>query len=165
MPRGGESAYEFFRHWHGGSPMFTHVLIPTDGSELAGKAVEGGVALAAALGARVTFLIAVEPFHVLTATVAQIEETRAGYEASSVQHAGEVLAACEAVAGAAGVASTLVKETADEPHRAILRTAAAAGCDLIAMSSRGRRGLAAAVLGSQTMRVLADSTIPVIVYR
>lgn len=145
--------------------MFKHVLIPTDGSELAGKAVQGGVALAKALGARVTFVVVIEPFHILTANVAQIEETRASYETHAEVHAAEVLGQCEAVARAAAVESSSVQHSHDEPHRAILHTAAAQGCDLIAMSSRGRRGLAAAILGSQTMRVLADAKIPVIVYR
>ncbi len=36
--------------------MFQHILLPTDGSELSDGAVEGGVRLAKALGARVTGL-------------------------------------------------------------------------------------------------------------
>ena len=40
--------------------MFKHILIPTDGSELAGKAIAGGVRLAKALGAKVTAYHAIE---------------------------------------------------------------------------------------------------------
>ena len=36
--------------------MYTNILIPTDGSELAGKAVEHGIALAKRIGAKVTAL-------------------------------------------------------------------------------------------------------------
>jgi nucleotide-binding universal stress UspA family protein len=38
-------------------------------------------------------------------------------------------------------------------------------CDLIAMASHGRRGLSAIMLGSQTLKVLTHSTIPVLVFR
>ncbi len=43
--------------------MYTNILIPTDGSELAQKAVEHGVRLSKALGARVTAVTVTEPFH------------------------------------------------------------------------------------------------------
>jgi nucleotide-binding universal stress UspA family protein len=145
--------------------MFKHILIPTDGSALSDIAVEKGVALARATGARVTFMIAVEPFHLLTANVAQIEETRASYDAHAEQHAKEILARCEKTAQAAGVDSHVLQLQHDQPHDAIIKTAASRGCDLIAMSSHGRRGLAAAFLGSQTTRVLAHSDIPVLVFR
>jgi nucleotide-binding universal stress UspA family protein len=34
--------------------MYTNILIPTDGSELAGKAIEHGIGLARRIGAKVT---------------------------------------------------------------------------------------------------------------
>lgn len=145
--------------------LFKHVLIPTDGSALSDLAVEKGVEFAKAMGAKVTFVIVVEPFHLLTANVAQIEETRATYEAHAEAHANEILARGDKIAKSAGVVSASIKLSHDQPHDAITRTAASQGCDVIAMASHGRRGLAAAMLGSQTMRVLAHSTIPVLVFR
>lgn len=41
--------------------MFDHILIPTDGSDLSGRGVDQGLALARALGARVTILTVTEP--------------------------------------------------------------------------------------------------------
>jgi nucleotide-binding universal stress UspA family protein len=38
-------------------------------------------------------------------------------------------------------------------------------CDLIVMASHGRRGVSALLLGSETVKVLTHSTIPVLVYR
>ena len=52
--------------------MYTNILIPTDGSELAGKAVEHGIALAKRIGAKVTALTVLLPFHVLTTDVRMI---------------------------------------------------------------------------------------------
>ena len=44
--------------------MYNHILIPTDGSELSTMALEEGIALAKALGARVTVVTVTTPFHV-----------------------------------------------------------------------------------------------------
>ena len=58
-----------------------------------------------------------------------------------------------------------VCETSDHPHDAILRTANARKCDLIVMTSHGRKGLAAVLLGSETRKVLTHGKIPVLVVR
>ena len=55
--------------------MFRHVLLPTDGSDLATAALDKGIDLAKALGARVTVLTVVERFHVVTLNPAQLEES------------------------------------------------------------------------------------------
>ena len=59
----------------------------------------------------------------------------------------------------------VVKIESDSPYDAIINTADKSGCDLIAMASHGRRGVAAIVLGSETLKVLTHSKIPVLVYR
>ena len=41
--------------------MYRHILIPTDGSELAERAVTHGLSLAKSVGAKVTVIIAEEP--------------------------------------------------------------------------------------------------------
>jgi nucleotide-binding universal stress UspA family protein len=53
----------------------------------------------------------------------------------------------------------------EHPYSAIIDAANKNGCDLIAMASHGRHGLAAVVLGSETIKVLTHSTVPVLVYR
>ena len=68
-------------------------------------------------------------------------------------------------AAAAGVAVQTHRTWRDSPHEAIIDTALAQGCDLIAMASQGRRGMAAVVMGSQATRILTHSKIPVLVYR
>lgn len=145
--------------------MFKHVLIPTDGSELASHAVDQGIALAASLGARVTFLAVTEPFRTYSSEVTQWESVRAGYEESTALYDSEVLAAAEAKARAAGITAGSQRRIHPHPYEAIIETAREQGCDLIAMASHGRRGMAAVLLGSQTMRVLTHSGIPVLVYR
>ena len=51
------------------------------------------------------------------------------------------------------------------PYEAIVDTAKGKGCDLIVMASHGRNGIAAIMLGSVTTKVLAHTTIPVLVCR
>jgi nucleotide-binding universal stress UspA family protein len=42
--------------------MYTNILIPTDGSELAEKAVQHGIALSKRIGAKATMLTVLTPF-------------------------------------------------------------------------------------------------------
>ena len=71
----------------------------------------------------------------------------------------------EVVAREAGVDHDSVAVTSDRPYEAILETAERRGCDLIFMASHGKRGLKGLVLGSQTQKVLQQTTIPVLVRR
>ena len=50
-------------------------------------------------------------------------------------------------------------------YEKIIETARKEKCDLIFMSSHGRRGIAAMLLGSETTKVLAHSKVPVLVVR
>ena len=145
--------------------MYTNILIPTDGSELSLKAVQHGVALAKRIGARLTALTVLQPFHVLTTDAQMLEDTRAQYEARMREHADKTLEAAAHAAKELGVACELVHVEHEHPYRAIIDTAELKGCDLIVMASHGRRGVAAIVLGSETVKVLTHSKIPVLVHR
>ncbi len=67
--------------------MYTNILIPTDGSELAGKAVQHGIALAKRIGAKATVLTVLPPFHTFTTDTQMIEDTPAAYQARMQKHA------------------------------------------------------------------------------
>jgi len=145
--------------------MYANILIPTDGSELAGKAVQHGIALARRIGAKVTALTALPPFHVLTTDPQMIEDTPAQYKARMQSHAEKTLGAVAQTAQAAGVACETVQVEHEHPYRAIIDFAEAKGCDLIVMASHGRHGISALVLGSETVKVLTHCKIPVLVHR
>jgi nucleotide-binding universal stress UspA family protein len=135
-----------------GEAMYTHILIPTDGSELAGKAVQHGVALAKHIGAKVTMLTVFPPD--MATTDREMIEIRKARRQKQL----------DAVAmQAAGVETIQVEH--DDPYQAIIDTANSKGCDLIVMASHGRRGISAIVLGSETVKVLTHCKIPVLVYR
>ena len=145
--------------------MYANILIPTDGSELAGKAVQHGIALANRIGAKITVLTVLPPFHILTTDAQMIEDTPAQYEARMQEHAKKTLGAVAQAAQAASVACETVHVEHEHPYRAIIDAAASKGCDLIVMASHGRHGISAIVLGSETVKVLTHSKIPVLVHR
>jgi nucleotide-binding universal stress UspA family protein len=145
--------------------MYTNILIPTDGSELAGKAVQHGIDLAKRIGAKATALTVLPPFHVLTTDTQMLEDTSAQYKVRMQKHAEKTLGAVAQAAQAAGVACEMVHVEHEHPYQAIIDTAEAKGCDLIVMASHGRHGISAIVLGSETVKVLTHSKIPVLVHR
>ena len=71
--------------------MYSNILIPTDGSELAGNAVQHGVALAERIGAKVNAQTVLPPFHTLTTDPQMIEDTPAQYSARKQKHAEKLL--------------------------------------------------------------------------
>ncbi len=145
--------------------MYRNILLPTDGSELAGKAVQDGLKLAKTLGARTTVLTVAKPFHVFTLEMGVLEDTPAGYKQRMQEQTAKILKAAADQARAAGVACETVQVEDEHPYQAIIDTAKSKGCDLIVMASHGRRGFAALVLGSETVMVLTHSKIPVLVHR
>jgi nucleotide-binding universal stress UspA family protein len=145
--------------------MFKHILLPTDGSELSEIAVDNGIRCARDIHARVTGFHVVPEFHVITYQVEMIEDTRERFAEHCKAHAAEYLAAIEKKAEAAGVSCATAYVTSDRPYEAIIRAAEERGCDLILMASHGRSGVKGILLGSETMKVLTHSRIPVLVYR
>src|SRR5262245_11869340 len=97
--------------------MYNHILIPTDGSELAQKGVDHGLSLAKALGARVTAIMVTERFPIHYDAAAGIAGTWVGpeevtqFEFSQKEMARKVLAAVEAAAKKLGVKADTIHET------------------------------------------------------
>jgi nucleotide-binding universal stress UspA family protein len=145
--------------------MFKHVLIPIDGSVLSMKAVESGVALAKATGAKITVLTVIEPSGIVGTDSRRVAEVRKAYEQQVRDSAERELKDAERTAKKKGVACTALLQEHDQPYQAIIDTATKKRCDLIAMASHGRRGVSALLLGSETSKVLTHSRIPVLVYR
>jgi nucleotide-binding universal stress UspA family protein len=147
--------------------MFKHILIPTDGSRLSAAAARAGVRLAQRLGARVTGLFAAPPATpIVYRDALPVGYATPGRHAKMIRRAAAAhLAVIARAAKAAGVRCECVSVTSDYPAEAILQAAARRRCDLVFMSSRSRRGLRGLLLGSQTQKVLAAGTVPVLVYR
>jgi nucleotide-binding universal stress UspA family protein len=148
--------------------MLTHMLIATDGSELADKAVNEGLALAARAGARVTALTVTESWSALEMT----DRARAGspnpideFIKRAERRANDILGGVLMKAKALQVPCETVHRPESTPAEAIVEEADKRNCDMIVMASHGRRGIDRLLVGSQTLRVLALTTRPVLVYR
>jgi len=144
--------------------MYKRILVPTDGSEITGKAVQTAIELAKLSGAGMVTLSVKEPFPYSAISEMQPVPPQEFYDAQERIAASRVKAVADAAA-AAGVACDAYTVEAVHPWEAILDQAKTAGCDLIVMASHGRRGVSALLLGSETSRVLTHTDLPVLVVR
>jgi len=143
--------------------MYSNILIPTDGSELSARAIADGVALAAAIGARVTAWCGAEVYSMsyVEGVFVDLEQFRS----RALGHARKHVDAVAAAATAVGVACETHTEECETVWGGILKAARDHACDLIVMASHERRGLSAVLLGSETQKVLTHGTLPVLVCR
>ncbi|MET0858626.1 MAG: universal stress protein [Telluria sp.] len=145
--------------------MFKRILLPTDGSEPAQRAIVAAISLAKELGAEVVGLTVIPKFHVFTYKAEMLEETKAEHAIDSQKRASEYLGFTADTARQEGVSCSVEYAVSDDPYDVIVATARDRQCDLIAMGSHGRRGIKGLLLGSVTQKVLVHSSVPVLVYR
>jgi nucleotide-binding universal stress UspA family protein len=148
--------------------MYKQILIATDGSELAGRAVAHGLALAKEVKAPVTLVTVTQPWSALELA----HEARLGhtnpinqFEDMAAASAKTILDAAAQKAKIAGVACEVVHVPDQHPAEGIIAIAEKQGCDLIVMASHGRRAVGRLLLGSQANEVLAHSKVPTLIVR
>jgi nucleotide-binding universal stress UspA family protein len=147
--------------------MFKHILIPTDGSPVAAKAIKAGVALAKEMGASVTGFYAIEPppTHLYgegyLADRKLVEELERRARDVAQRSVDEITDAAKS----AGVSCDAVISKAVMPYKGIIDAAEKSKCDVVFMASNGYRGLTGLLVGSVTQKVLTHSKIPVLVFR
>lgn len=143
--------------------MFQHILIATDGSEQADKAIT--LALELAGKARVSALMVVPDYDTADlawATFTDGPDPQGLRERLQAAGHKRLEAALRRHDPQAHRIQRLVVVD-DRPYQAIIDTATQEGCDLIVMAPRGRGMLSSMLLGSQTARVLTLSRVPVLV--
>lgn len=150
--------------------MYKNILLPIDGSELSLRAARHGIELAKALGATVTAIMVTTPWATqfareLAVVVPGVLVPQNEYDLRTETAAANCLRVVADDARSAGVAVQAVHVRHRDPYVAILDVACAHRCDLIVMASHRRRGLSELLLGSETLKVLTHSEIPVLVYR
>lgn len=148
--------------------MYAHILIATDGSEVASRGVDHGLSLARSLGARVTVLTVTDAYPLyaggelgLVASDAVI----ASHQSQQAEAATTILDSAKQAASSHGVSVDTVHVPDAPAAEAIIEAASARSCDLIVMGSHGRRGLGRLVLGSKAWEVASHSTVPVLIVR
>jgi nucleotide-binding universal stress UspA family protein len=147
--------------------MYKNILVPTDGSKLSKKAVEGAIRLAKATGARLVALhaypkFAGSPYGSFGPPEAVIADAHAMHYRAEAE---QIFAGIRKIAGTHGIGLDTVLVESDNVHRQIIAVANKRKCDLVCMASHGRRGLSGLVLGSETQKVLTHSSMPVLVLR
>lgn len=145
--------------------MFRKILVATDGSPVSVAAASAAIEFATASGASIVGLSLAQlyPYMLMPEAGAMVDLSM--YEDAQDQMAEQAVKKLEEQAKAAGVNYVVYTKRAVHPYEEIISTAQENKCDLIWMASHGRRGLDKLLLGSETQRVLAHSTIPVMVYR
>jgi nucleotide-binding universal stress UspA family protein len=146
--------------------MFKHILVPTDGSERSEHAARFAVDLAKLHGARVTGIHVVPDFHLMIAYEGAFDPaTEEKIEREALAKAEDHLGYIRRTAQDALVPCDTVRATSDHPYDEIVKIAEQRNCDLIVMTSHGRRSIMSMLLGSETRKVLSHAKIPVLVVR
>src|SRR6185436_9254859 len=117
----------------GDQSMYSHVLIPSDGSEVADKGVKAGIEFARNVGARITAFTAVPEFE-LPGQAELMSHKRVQspweHEERVRRHAQQILTAIAERAAAAGVECDGDYALCNRPGEAIIDAAKKHNCDL-----------------------------------
>jgi nucleotide-binding universal stress UspA family protein len=143
--------------------VYAHILLSTDGSELATKGVRDGLALASALGAAATILTVTDPWPL---GLGVADQTMLDDWATDAAEAAKlILEEAAKMAATAGVSCTTAYVPDKHPAEAIIEYVEAHAIDLIVIASHGRRGFRRMLLGSQAAEVLSRSGVPVLIIK
>lgn len=145
--------------------MYKNILIATDGSEIAQTAVEEGLELASKIGARATIVTVTEPWDAVILGESSLAFPINDYNKSQEETAAKILSDANAVAKKLDTACDTLHVINDAPAEGIVEAANKLDADLIVIGSHGRRAVARILLGSQANKVIALTTIPVLVCR
>ena len=145
--------------------MYTHLLVPIDGSELSERAAKASLELGCKLGARVTGFVAesMPPLPGMGTAMSTYTRDVENHQARTEAHAREVLAKFGAKAAEQGVAFDGKFLRTDAVDDAIVSAAAEYDCDLIVMVTHGRGAFGELLFGSHTKNVLARCKLPLLV--
>ncbi len=147
--------------------MFKNILVPTDGSPFSQDTVRRAVVFAKETGAEITAFYA-RPERTVPHYIGGVEIRQASlsaFDEADEKQASEILDFVAGLCAEAGVKCRKLTMRSNVVYEAIIAAASEAGCDLIFMASHGRSGLSALLLGSETVKVLTHSKIPVLVCR
>jgi nucleotide-binding universal stress UspA family protein len=148
--------------------MYKHILIATDGSTLADRAVDHGLALAKEATAQVTVVTVTEQWSAFDmankAREGSNDPTR-HFERVAESAANKILKTAGEHAKTLGVSCERIHVPDQHPAEGIVAVAEKQGCDLIVMASHGRRAVGRLLLGSHVSEVLAHTKVPALVVR
>jgi nucleotide-binding universal stress UspA family protein len=145
--------------------MFKSILFPTDGSELSEKATATAVQFAALNHARIVGITVVQPIPVTPISDVGVVVDVGDFAVQMQEAAREHIDKLAAAAQIAGVPFEGIISTSTVPFEEIIEASKKFNCDIIIMATHGHTGLDKFLLGSQTDKVLSNTTLPVLVLR
>jgi nucleotide-binding universal stress UspA family protein len=145
--------------------MFKTILVPTDGSPLAEKAIHAAIEFARGSGSTLIGFSVAEPYPFSALSDVSISIDTAQYDQKMEAIAHDRVKIIADAAAAAGVPCQTAVALSFSPYEEIIKAANRFHCDVIFMASHGRKGLDKLFVGSETQKVLANSTIPVMIFR
>jgi nucleotide-binding universal stress UspA family protein len=140
------------------------ILVATDGTSVAERAVDTAAQLASRLGIGLTAVTVAAPYP-YSAVGESSAVAGADYQSTVGAEASARLARAKEIASGAGIECSTSMQEASDVFQGILAAAQQAGAGLIVMASHGRRGLSALMLGSETQKLLAHTKVPVLIVR
>lgn len=150
--------------------MFTNILLPVDGCPASLRAARHGIELAKLLSAKVTALTVTTPWAAyfareLAVVIPDVVIPQGEYDDKRETIAASILQNVVAEARGADVQVKSMHRCHRDPYRAIVDTADREGCDLVVMGSHCEKGFTGSLLGSETIKVVTHSNVPVLIYR
>jgi len=148
--------------------MYKKILIATDGSELATRGLSHGLELAKAHNVPVTIVTTTEiwsMFEMFSDAEKKISNPIKQFEKIAAEKAKKILDSAAETAKQLSISCECVHVLDQHPAEGILETATSKGCDLIVMSSHGRRGTKQVLLGSVASEVLSNSKMPILIIK
>lgn len=144
--------------------MFTHILVPIDGSRNAHAALEKAVELARLTGAKITLVTVYRHHSMLEASVSMVRPKDPGnIDDAQREYATEVAEAGKKRAKELGAPTVSAFVRNGPVARGIVAFAREHGCDLIVMGGRGLGSIESYLLGSVSHKVTGMSECPVLV--
>lgn len=139
--------------------MFKNILVAVDGSEHALHAARVAGELALSLEGKLVIVTVFDPVPTYLG-----DTSMQAYVTEQKIRADKILTEALEVVGIAPV--DLITEILEGPvAEAVLRAAEVHGTELIVMGTRGLGRLAGAILGSQSQKVIASATCPVLLVK
>lgn len=146
--------------------MFSHVLLPTDGSEFANAALKRGAEFAKSMNAKISVVYVTPPWDVGAPAEVIMSFPAEEVKRNMEKAANETLDAAKAiVAEVTNIQCDGIHVAQSHPAEGVLTAAEQSGCDIIVLGSHGRRGISKLLLGSTAQEILTRAHLPVLVLR
>lgn len=147
--------------------MYKHILIATDGSEIADRCVDQGLSLAKALNCDATVVTVTEPYSSagIFGGLFDDEDIKEKYDQNWQKYDEKILLKAKDLAKELKININVLHLINPIPSDAIIKAADSLNCDLIVVATHGYSGAQRLLLGSQANQIITLGNKSVLVVR